>query len=100
ESLYAATQGIAPDLIAICARPGWRTTATVGRGSIWVGAGEARLDAACETPDGFLVLYDPRNLGGGRQLDEATIYDIAPTLLELLAQPIPSRLRGTVIAGL
>jgi predicted AlkP superfamily phosphohydrolase/phosphomutase len=100
ESLYAATQGVAPDLIAICARPGWRTTATVGTGSVWVGAREARLDAACETPDGFLVLYDPRNLGGGRQLDEATIYDIAPTLLELLAQPIPSRLRGTAIAGL
>jgi predicted AlkP superfamily phosphohydrolase/phosphomutase len=100
ESLYAATQGVAPDLIAICARPGWRTTTTIGAGSVWVGAAETRLDAACETADGFLVVYDPRNLGGGRQLDEATIYDIAPTLLQLLAQPIPSRLRGTVIAGL
>jgi predicted AlkP superfamily phosphohydrolase/phosphomutase len=106
EALYATTHGIAPDLIAVCTRPGWRTTAAVGRG-IWIEsrAGQhqgsaARLDAAYETPDGFLLVYDPRNLGGGRQLDDATIYDIVPTLLALFGQPTPARLRGQVIPGL
>jgi predicted AlkP superfamily phosphohydrolase/phosphomutase len=106
EALYATTHGIAPDLIAVCQRPGWRTSAAVGRG-IWAEsrAGQhqgsaARLDAAYETPDGFLLVYDPRNLGGGRQLDDATIYDIVPTLLALFGQPIPARMRGHVIPGL
>jgi predicted AlkP superfamily phosphohydrolase/phosphomutase len=106
EALYATTHGIAPDLIAVCTRPGWRTTAAVGRG-IWIEsrAGQhqgsaARLDAAYETPDGFLLVYDPRNLGGGRQLDDATIYDIVPTLLALFGQPIPARMRGHAIPGL
>jgi predicted AlkP superfamily phosphohydrolase/phosphomutase len=107
EALYATTQGVAPDLIAVCARPNWRTTAAIGLGSVWVGSrpsprqdSAARMDAACETPDGFLLAYDPRNLGGGRQLDDATIYDITPTLLALFGQPIPARMRGRVIPGL
>jgi predicted AlkP superfamily phosphohydrolase/phosphomutase len=101
EALYGTTQGAPPDLIAACARPGWRTTAAVGLG-VWAEsrAGEPLLDAACETPDGFLLVYDPRNLGGGRQLDDATIYDIVPTLLALFGQPIPARMRGQVISGL
>jgi predicted AlkP superfamily phosphohydrolase/phosphomutase len=107
EALYAAAQGVAPDLIVVSAQPGWRTTAVVGLGSVWVGGhsalgqdSAARLDAACETSDGFLLVYDPRNLGGGRQLDDATIYDIAPTLLALFGQPSPARMRGHVIPGL
>jgi predicted AlkP superfamily phosphohydrolase/phosphomutase len=107
ETLYAATQGITPDLIAVSARPGWRTTATVGRGDVWVRTraderqdAAGRLDAAYETSDGFLLVYDPRNLGGGRQLDDATIYDVVPTLLALFGLPAPARLRGQVIPGL
>jgi predicted AlkP superfamily phosphohydrolase/phosphomutase len=106
EALYATTLGVAPDLIAVSARSGWRTTAAVGQG-VWSEsrAGEdhdsaARMDAACETSDGFLLVYDPRNLGGGRQLDDATIYDIVPTLLALFGQPIPARMSGHVIPGL
>jgi predicted AlkP superfamily phosphohydrolase/phosphomutase len=66
EALYATTQGVAPDLIAISTRLGWRTTAVVGQG-VWAEShgGQhqsttARLDAAYETPEGFLLIYDPR----------------------------------------
>jgi predicted AlkP superfamily phosphohydrolase/phosphomutase len=100
ESLYMTTQGVTPDLIAICTRPGWRTTPAIGMGSVLIDARATRMDAATETPDGFLIVYDPRNLGGGRQLDDATIYDITPTVLALFDQPLPARLRGKVIPGL
>jgi predicted AlkP superfamily phosphohydrolase/phosphomutase len=106
EALYVTAQGVAPDLIAVSTRPGWRTAATLGAG-VWAETRAVRrynasawLDAACATPDGFLLVYDPHNLGGGRQLDDATIYDIAPTLLALFGQPIPARMRGRVIPGL
>lgn len=99
EALYTTTQGVVPDLIVACARPGWRTTALVGQGAVWLDTRAARMDAASETSQGFLVIYDPHNLGGGRQIDDATVYDVVPTLLNLLGLPIPARLRGKVIPG-
>jgi predicted AlkP superfamily phosphohydrolase/phosphomutase len=95
--LYAATRGIAPDLLVACTQPGWRPSALIGRGSPWVYTGAAPMDAACESPSGLFVIYDPHNLGGGRELAGAAIYDIVPTLLALLDQPIPARLRGRVL---
>ena len=107
EALYVTTHGVTPDLVAVCAQPGWRTTAAVGLGSVLMPMrasqhqdGATGREMACETPDGFLLVYDTHNLGGGRQLDDATIYDIVPTLLALFSQPIPARMRGHVIPGL
>ncbi|HEU5097952.1 MAG TPA: alkaline phosphatase family protein [Roseiflexaceae bacterium] len=96
-SLYAATRGIAPDLLAVCTQPGWRPSDLIGRGSPWVDTGATPMDAACESPSGLFVIYDPQDLGGGRELAGATIYDIVPTLLALLDQPIPARLRGRAL---
>jgi predicted AlkP superfamily phosphohydrolase/phosphomutase len=96
-ALYAAVRGVAPDLLAVCTRPGWRPSALIGRGSPWVLTEAVPIDAACESPSGLFVIYDPHNLGGGRDLAGATIYDIVPTLLALLGQPIPARLRGRAL---
>ena len=55
------------------------------------------MDAACELSSGLFVIYDPHNPSGGHELTGATIYDIVPTLLALLGQPIPARLRGRAL---
>jgi predicted AlkP superfamily phosphohydrolase/phosphomutase len=99
-ALYAATRGIAPELLAVCRQPGWRPTATLGQGATWISTREIPMDAAWESPAGFIVVYDPRNLGGGRELDEATIYDVLPTLLALFDLPTVARLRGHALLGL
>jgi predicted AlkP superfamily phosphohydrolase/phosphomutase len=112
-ALYGAVHGVAPDLLVVCARPSWRPSAIVGRGPAWSGIRDAPLDAACESPAGFFVIYDPHDpsaalSAGSREVaDQApgkeheltgtTIYDIAPTLLSLLGQPIAPRLRGNVL---
>jgi predicted AlkP superfamily phosphohydrolase/phosphomutase len=96
-ALYSAVRGVAPDLLAVCTRPGWRPSALIGRGSLWVHTGAASMDAACESASGLFVIYDPHNLSGGYELTGATIYDIVPTLLTLLGLPIPSRLRGRAL---
>lgn len=95
--LYAAARGIAPDLLVVCTQPGWRPSALIRHEPAWVSTVAAPMDAACESPSGLFVIYDPHNLGGGRDLAGATIYDIVPTLLALLDQPIPARLRGRVL---
>ena len=96
-ALYSTVRGVAPDLLAICTRPGWRPSALIGRGSPWVHTGAAAMDAACELPSGLFVIYDPHNPIGGQELTGATIYDMVPTLLALLDQPIAARLRGRAL---
>ncbi len=96
-ALYSTVRGVAPDLLAVCTRPGWRPSALIGRGAPWVHTGAVPMDAACESSSGLFVIYDPHNLSDGYELTGATIYDIVPTLLALLGQPIPSRLRGRAL---
>lgn len=96
-TLYTSVRGVAPDLLAVCTRPGWRPSALIGRGSPWVHTGAVPMDAACESSSGLFVIYDPHNSSGGHELSGATIYDIVPTLLTLLGQPIPARLRGRAL---
>jgi predicted AlkP superfamily phosphohydrolase/phosphomutase len=96
-ALYATVRGVAPDLLAICTRPGWRPSTLIGRGSPWVHTGSVPMDAACESASGLFVIYDPHKQRDGQELAGATIYDMAPTLLALLGQPIPARLRGRAL---
>lgn len=96
-ALYATVRGVAPDLLVICARSGWRPSAQIGRGSPWVHTDTMPMDAACESSSGLFVLYDPHNSSSGRELTGATIYDMVPTLLTLLGLPIPARLRGRAL---
>lgn len=99
-AVYSASSGVVPDLVAICARPGWRADASVGHRRAWVSTREAAMDAAYESPSGFFVIYDPHGQGKQVELDEASIYDLAPTLLALLGEPVAARLRGRAIPGL
>ena len=99
HTLYATERGVAPDLLAVCTQPGWRPSATLGRGAIWIDTRATRLDSGWESPTGFLILADPRNPGGGRQFYGGTIYDLVPTLLTLAGQPVPPRLRGRDLLG-
>ena len=96
-ALYSAIRGVAPDLLAVCTQPGWRPSALIGRGWPWVPTSAVPMDAACESPSGLFVIDDPHNRNGGQEQTGATIYDIVPTLLTLLGQPIPSRLRGRAL---
>jgi predicted AlkP superfamily phosphohydrolase/phosphomutase len=93
-AIYSATHGIAPDLLVQFSQAGWRPNAAVGYGAPWLSTRTAALDAACESPRGLVVLYDPRAPAGGRELAGATIYDLVPTCLALFGEPLPARLRG------
>lgn len=94
STLYSTPQGVVPDLIAVCSLPGWRTTSHIGYGRIWLDTHTARLEGACETSTGFMIVYDPHSRDGGREIHGATIYDVVPSLLTRLGQPVPARLQG------
>jgi len=95
--LYSTTQGVAPDLLALFNQPGWRTNALVGHTGSWLSTRATAMDSAYESPNGFLIVYDPRSPGSGSELHDATIYDVVPTLLAPFDEPIPARSRGRVL---
>jgi predicted AlkP superfamily phosphohydrolase/phosphomutase len=47
-------------------------------------------------PDGTVILWG-RGIKAGRRIDAASIMDIAPTALHLLAQPVPAHMDGAVL---
>ena len=96
-SIYAATQGVGADLLVAAAQPGWRTNPLVGHARPWLSARADALDAAYESPHGLFALFDPRNPAGGIELSGVSIYDIAPTLLNLFGIA-PARMRGHALA--
>ena len=81
------------------ARAGWQLRADVGGGRVWLSTLEQPLDAATASPAGFFAIYDPHTPVEGRVVAEATIYDLVPTLLTLLGEPLAPRLRGRVLPG-
>jgi arylsulfatase A-like enzyme len=63
---------------------------------LWHTVHTAALDAAYESPRGLFVLYDPQHPGGGREIRNATLYDVMPTLLALFGIT-PPRTRGKAL---
>jgi predicted AlkP superfamily phosphohydrolase/phosphomutase/GT2 family glycosyltransferase len=95
EAIYRQVQGIAPDLLVYFGDLDWRSVGQVGIGQIYTFENDTGPDEANHAQHGMVILYDPRRSGPGQQVDDISIYDIAPTLLHLLEQPIPEHMRGT-----
>lgn len=100
EDVYREVHNVPPDLVIYFGNLDWRSVGSVGSRSIWTFENDTGPDDANHAQFGIFILYDPRNPGGGQQLDALQIYDVAPTLLRLLGQPVPQGIRGRVIDSL
>jgi predicted AlkP superfamily phosphohydrolase/phosphomutase len=92
EDLYGERNGIPPDLLVYFGDLAWRSIGQVGTGSVHVFENDTGPDDANHAPDGVYVLAgDGVEPGQGEQ---RAIFDIAPTLLELLGEPVPAEMEG------
>jgi predicted AlkP superfamily phosphohydrolase/phosphomutase len=92
EDLYGERNGIPPDLLVYFGDLSWRSIGQVGTGSVHVFENDTGPDDANHAPDGVYVLAgDGVEPGQGEQ---RAIFDIAPTLLELLGEPVPADMEG------
>jgi predicted AlkP superfamily phosphohydrolase/phosphomutase len=92
EDLYGERNGIPPDLLVYFGDLAWRSIGQVGSGSVHVFENDTGPDDANHAPDGVYVLA-----GNGVEPGEGeqrAIFDIAPTLLELLGEPVPAEMEG------
>jgi predicted AlkP superfamily phosphohydrolase/phosphomutase len=84
RELYARVRGIPPDLLVFFEGDRWRSIGALGGGAIHTTDNDTGTDNANHSRAGMYVLRVPDAAPRGRQ--DASILDIAPTLLGLLGQ--------------
>jgi predicted AlkP superfamily phosphohydrolase/phosphomutase len=95
EDLYAERKGVVPDLLVYFGDLSWRSIGVVGAGTVHVFENDTGSDDANHAHDGLYILAtDGVPAGPGPQQE---IRDIAPTLLHLLGEPVPSDMEGSVL---
>ncbi len=91
ERLYADITGFPPDLIVLFGDLHWRGTGSLGHAAVYSFEAEGGPDDANHALAGMYILSHPA-LPPGRR--DASLYDVAPTTLELLGLKAPRGLRG------
>lgn len=97
EDVYNEIHNVPPDLIIYFGNLSWRSVGSVGSAGVWTFENDTGPDDANHAQHGIFIHYDPRQPGGGKRLNGLKIYDIAPTVLQSLGQPVPAGIRGTAI---
>jgi len=94
EAIYRQIRGIAPDLIVYFGDLDWRSIGSVGHQDIYTFENDTGPDDANHAQFGMYVFYDPRRIRKTACIEDITIYDVAPTILQYLGQPIPDTMIG------
>jgi predicted AlkP superfamily phosphohydrolase/phosphomutase len=97
QQLYRSVRGVAPDLVVYFGDLAWRAVGTVGGGALFTRENDTGPDDANHAQHGLFIFHDPQQLGGGRVLTDAQIYDVLPTLLSRYGAAAPAGLRGRVL---
>lgn len=85
EEIYRATHGIPPDLILYIGGLSFRASAAVGGGELFSAANDTGPDDANHDLWGMYIFYQPwESSGGSVQSKEASILDVAPSVLMAL----------------
>jgi len=92
EELYAELHGVPPDLLVYFGGLSWRSVGQVGTGRVHVFENDTGPDDANHAHEGLYALVaDGVPAGRG---PERSLLDVAPTLLELLGEPVPPEMEG------
>jgi predicted AlkP superfamily phosphohydrolase/phosphomutase len=75
----------------------WRSVGSIGLNDIYTFENDTGPDDANHAQQGMFIMYDPALGGNGRKVSGMNLMDIAPTVLDLMGQPIPSNMNGKVI---
>lgn len=92
EELYRRCRGDAPDLMVYFDDLSWRAAGTVGWPQPHLHENDTGPDDAVHATDGCFVLRAPGVRPGRRE--GTRIFDVAPTILTLLGEPVPDDLEG------
>lgn len=94
ESIYREVKGTPPDLLVIFGDLSWRSVGTVGNPGIYTRDNDTGPDEANHSQHGMYLVSHP-DLKKERR--DASIFDVTPTILELLGQSAPEGIRGKTL---
>ncbi len=95
ENIYKIVNGNPSDIFAVFGNLSWRAAATLGHKTIWAFDNDTGPDDAVHDWDGIFHLYDPSNPNKktGKNL---SIYDVAPTILNIFGIKPPKDMEGKI----
>lgn len=91
ETIYQHVNGIAPDLIVVFGDLRWRSVGSVGNPGIHTFESDTGPDDSNHAQQGMYILSHP-SLKPGQK--DASIYDVAPTILKMLGCSTPPDFRA------
>ncbi len=98
EEIYHAVNNVAPDLIVHFGALAWRSVGGVGYPSVHVLENDTGPDDCNHAQHGAFLLAAP-NFRARGELENVSILDMAPTLLELGGFDVPPGMQGRSIAS-
>ncbi|MFI5322923.1 MAG: phosphodiesterase, partial [Thermodesulfobacteriota bacterium] len=97
EDLYREVNGVPPDLIVYFGGLGWRSVGSVGTGCIYTFDNDTGSDEANHDWNGIFIMNEIGCVTGNLKqgyMDSISIYDIAPTILDLYGMKFPAETNG------
>lgn len=94
RDVYREVTGMPPDLIVYFGDLAWRCSGSVGTGSIHIFENDTGPDDANHSEHGILV-WDA--LAASDRLAGASLYDVAPSILDFFGVPLPAEMIGNVL---
>jgi len=96
DEIYDKCEGDYPDLMVYFDNLYWRSAGTIGYPSIYLSENDTGPDDAVHSKYGIFIFYDPKK-DLGYKIDNLSLYDIAPNILNIMGMKIPKHMKGKII---
>ncbi|MFH1742807.1 MAG: alkaline phosphatase family protein [bacterium] len=97
QEIYRQCNGVPPDLVVYFGDLNWRSAGSVGAGSVYLYENDTGPDDANHAQEGIFIWKPPKNTSL-RKADCYSIYDIAPTILNVFGiKPTPEMIGNSII---
>jgi len=96
EILYKESHGSKPDLMVYFENLFWRSAGTIGHNNLFLSENDTGPDDSVHWWDGIFILANKSRNGKKTTMDNLSIYDVAPIILDIFGIPKPSSMIGNV----
>ncbi|MCK5343347.1 MAG: alkaline phosphatase family protein, partial [Candidatus Heimdallarchaeota archaeon] len=101
EEIYDKCNGNPSDLMVYFDDLYWRSIGTIGHKSMYLRENDLGPDDAMHSEYGIFIMYDPEieEMNRCKEVDNLSIMDVAPTILNLMGVDVPEDMGGKVICA-